>query len=299
MTKLSSHRIDVLEAFCAIYEYKSLSQVVKLLGIKRTTLYSSLDVLKKSLQDQLFLYIDGMYVPTKLADKIYPDVKLIVDAIRRIDMDSKSVRYELGDKKIRIACVPEIIPLLARMMVTVHGVDENIEIFIEQIEARTKEDQLKRLINTDIDIFIDYNDSNYERFKRVPLYTGSFSLVFSEDFDGIELDELIRKGKYITTWNPDIDIYFKKKGARSLVDGVHSPETIKSLIFNGEYYTVLPSIICEKWSQKTKSQMIVKTIPFETDNFKFALSGYFTNLQEGAKHDVLKGAIIKSLNYQA
>ena len=95
--------LNLLKVFRALYEYKNQSIAAKQINMSQPAMSHALKRLKATFNDELFLRVDGGYVPTHQADQLAPP---IIDALASLEKTlSQEVPFKIEEstKTFRVA----------------------------------------------------------------------------------------------------------------------------------------------------------------------------------------------------
>jgi len=298
--EIANHKLENLFVFGVVYECRSLAKAIKVLGKSRTTIRSSLDVMKDSLGDALFVQRGTDLEPTPLAEKIYPYVQEIIVATQKIHAAASSIKYTLNDRKLRVSCIQHFFTFVPRIIDSLHGYDRNIEVSFEATNSLNRTEQLQRLTKGDLDILIDFDSKLFESCKRIGVWSDEYVVIYSPDHKSGDIRYLIENSLYIKSGIPRIDNSMISLGAQCGVELLDSLPLLSSVLFNGDYFTILPSMIVADWTNSASKNHFKVAHLGESEIFgRFSVNAYWNPLIDDAKVSLIKDAIKQACYFQS
>lgn len=298
--EITNHKLDNLFVFSVVYECRSLTKAIKVLGKSRSTIRSCLDVLKESLGDALFIQRGSVLEPTPLALKIYPYVQEIIVATQKIHAASSSVRYTLNDRKLRLSCVQHFFTFAPRIIDNLHGYDRGIEVSFEATSSLNRAEQLQRLNKGDLDILIDFESRIFEGCKSTCVWKDEYVVIYSPDHRTGDIKNLIENSLFVKSGIPRIDEAVMSRGAKCGIELLDSLPLLSSLLFNGDYFTILPSMVVADWSSANNRNHFKVAHLGSKDIFgTFSVYAYWNPLIDDAKVSLIKDAIKQACYFQS
>lgn len=296
---ICNQKLENLIVFSAVYECRSFAKAMKVLGKNRSTIRTSLDVLRNSLDATLFISRGNILEPTPLAEKIYPHVQDIIIATQKIQAAANSIKHTLNSRKLRISCVQHFYTFVPRIIDNLHGYDREIEVSFEATNYLNRTEQLQRLNKGELDILIDFDLKLFERCKSTSVWSDEYVVIYSPHHSTGDIKHLVEHSLFIKSGIPIIDDKIVEMGAKCGVELIDSLPLLGSLIFNGDYFTVLPSVIVADWtSSASKSYFKVAHVGRIESFGNFNVSAFWNPLIDDAKVALIKDSIKQACYFQ-
>ncbi|HJE90440.1 MAG TPA: LysR family transcriptional regulator [Dietzia timorensis] len=176
---MASTDLNLVRTFVAVYDSGSVTAAADILGITQPTVTHSLNRLRRTMNDELFVRSPGGVAPTMAARRAYPN---FVEALNRIDAafrlsapfipaaEPATFRIALSDAG-EVSTLPHLANALRRS-----GPQLSLEVLpldIDQVEDQ--------LIRGEIDAFISSAVYTSRNVQREVMFTERYVVVLAED----------------------------------------------------------------------------------------------------------------------
>ncbi len=177
---LRSLDLNLLTVFEAVFEAGSITRAADRLGLSQSATSHALSRLREACGDDLFVRVGQGIVATAVAQRIYPDLRLALDQLRRSIGEARGFDPATSTRRFQIAIPHPMGPLWA--LALRHAALEAAPGVVLGFDTRTLPiDTADRMRDGALDVCVDWFPSDDDRFVNRRLFDDGIAFIARRD----------------------------------------------------------------------------------------------------------------------